>query len=299
MVASCGVVYASQRRVLGLPLGVTYLGCEDFGDHGVIASEDDRTPLLCAAATRLLACRSVHTLKWKAERDSVQAVAEGLRGMAGVSCHVTSQEINAVLPLADSFDEFLHGLTKLARRNLAYYRRRAVAAGWVFRDDLSESEISEAVGQLIPRQRTSSLSWRVVRQRREALRGKPGACWAGLQDGAGRWLALTGGWQERGRAFMVCQLNRDGEEYRKASLSTVLRSFLIECLISRGARELTFLGGCKGILESFCTPVREHVITVEKIGLLAAVRRAAFSGVWRMWRGVAAGQLAAKWEAGK
>jgi hypothetical protein len=276
-------VYASQRRALGIPLGTTYLGYEDFGDRGVIAATGDRTALLSSAALRLLACPAVHTIKLKDEVETARQVRDEVGTKGGVLGSVTAHDIHSGLTLGETFDEFLQGLTKLARRNLLYYRRKASGAGLVFVEQLSTGQLTEALEQLIYRQRTSALKYETMKLRRHVLQAKPGTYWAGLCDDEGRWLALTGGWLEDDRAFMLCQLNHDGAEYAKASLSTVLRSHLIETLIARGASDLTFLGGCRGILEPFCRPVREYVLTIEKAGPCASLRRAFCGGAWRGW----------------
>ena len=48
------------------------------------------------------------------------------------------------------------------------------------------------------------------------------------------------------------QLNHS--EYKRESLSAVMRAFLLEHEILAGQRKLTFVGGCSALLERYCNP---------------------------------------------
>jgi hypothetical protein len=63
----------------------------------------------------------------------------------------------------------------------------------------------------------------------------------GLKDGEGRWLSMLGGRRYVGRSEILWQLNRDG--YAADSLSTVMRSYLIEHEIAQGSTRLYIEGG--------------------------------------------------------
>ncbi len=287
------LAYAGQRKAFGIPLGEVYLGSADYGDSGVIADEQDRGPVVRLAISNLLRYPAVHTIIVRDQPLDVEFPAQ-----PGLSARIELQEVRSILPLAQSFETFLQSLGRHTRRNLIYYRRKAFAQGCDWVEQLSARQVDIAIETLLRRQRTSCHSRPAIEARCEILKRKPRSFWSGLRTATGEWLALSGVWQEGDRAFMLFQLNHDAEAYRRASLSTVLRSCLIESLIAREARELIFLGGCKGILEPFCRPVQSRVVTIEKRGPAPTFRRALLAGALRVRRETGSLRASFPWTAG-
>jgi hypothetical protein len=63
----------------------------------------------------------------------------------------------------------------------------------------------------------------------------------GLRAANGHWLCLAGGWRQGPTSILEWQVN--SADFRKLSLSTAFRSFLIEHEVALGTRELCFHGG--------------------------------------------------------
>ena len=170
------------------------------------------------------------------------------------------------LHLGPSFDDFLGGLGRQTRRNVRYYRRRAVSNGWRLSEEMSGSEIAMALKQLAAHQRTSRLTYgRIIRQV-DAVKKLPAPVFMGLQTPGGEWLSIVAGWYRGERGHVILQLNRSNAEYDDASLSLVLRSYALESMIGNGVREVRFAGGCVGNLRKYCEPAQHEVLTLRKAG---------------------------------
>jgi hypothetical protein len=78
----------------------------------------------------------------------------------------------------------------------------------------------------------------------------PSAIMIGLRASNGDFVSVAGGFHDGRRAIVVMQLN--DRAFIRASLSLVLRSYLIENLIERGSRELVFWAGSSAPLSAYC-----------------------------------------------
>ena len=143
------------------------------------------------------------------------------------------------LLMETTLDATLAKLGKRTRRNLRYYRRRAEAAlGTSF---IPSAEVSRE--QFIEMNRTSTnpapeadAAWRY-----DSLGDLPGSMFAGVSDRDGRWLSLVGGRRYNGITEIEWQMNRAG--LPRYSLSTVMRSYLLEHEVARGTTKIMFQGG--------------------------------------------------------
>src|SRR5262249_4225649 len=108
---------------------------------------------------------------------------------------------------------------------------------------------------------------------------------AALRHADGDYLSVTAGWIDRGRATMLLQQNND-LEFGDASLSVVLRGYLIETLIRHGIGELVFWSGS-------APPLSRYVQPLAAISLHFDRRTIA----WRLARGMigATGPLLSRW----
>ena len=98
----------------------------------------------------------------------------------------------------------------------------------------------------------------------EVLDRNSASLWWGLRDKKGKWVSITAGWLGSDTVDVVLQLNDNGSEYDKMSLSVVSRSHLIEELIGAGAQRLNFIGGCNGLLERYCASENWVRTVIEK-----------------------------------
>jgi hypothetical protein len=178
------------------------------------------------------------------------------------------------LPLEATFDATLAQLGPRTRRNLRYYRRRAVAelgAHFVPDARITRTEflaLNCSATHPLPQEEAV---WRhTLWERFSAL---PNVVCAGVRSAAGEWLSLIWGSRRDGVTEIEWQMNRDGASHH--SFSVAMRAFLLEHEIMLGARELRFIGGTQHPMRAACTdtPVAD----------ILAVRRGSVRG-WALRR---------------
>ncbi|MHB1700286.1 MAG: hypothetical protein ACYCSN_09115 [Acidobacteriaceae bacterium] len=155
------------------------------------------------------------------------------------------RQIQDRLQLADTYDATLAMLGKHTRRNLRYYRRLAERQGIEFVPD-AHGKVSKVEFQDLNLNSTHPSSPLEALRRLNSLNKLENPILFGLRGEDGRWLSLAGGWRcgdEFGRyeTWIEWQFNRIG--LANLSLSTVMRSYMLETLGARGTRTLCFIGG--------------------------------------------------------
>lgn len=267
-----GIVFAGEPKTFGVPSGVVAL--YDLAEvQTVFAREPDISAVLHAALASLLQTPRYHTIYLRRSLSCSGTTAEILKQLPSQSGAPRVTAFSHTLILPRSFDDFLRSLGPHVRRNHRYCTRRAVESRMRFVAGLTGSEVTQAILSIGNHQRTSQFSVRELKSLRVFLDRVPGSIWCGLVTGAGQWVALVGGWIQQDRFVLCRQLNHGGSAYAKLSLSTVLRSFLIEELIARGVRRIDFLGGCRGQLERYCSAEYGHVFIAEKKTIPATIVR--------------------------
>jgi hypothetical protein len=228
----------------------TVLGCgtkafvTDFhgGHRAVIAPPSKRAMVATMACHALMKAGAlVVQLSFLDEMEGKAAVLQEAeeRGRNGWMWAVDIREMVWSMPLRCTYDETLAQMGKHTRRNLRYYRRRAeaeigceflVSPPLTLEDYFAANRASSyPVTEEIARWRFDSLSW------------LPGCVWLGMKDKDGNWLSLIAGRNHHGITEIDWQVNRAGlSDY---SLSTVMRSYLLEYEIGRGTKWLHFEGG--------------------------------------------------------
>jgi hypothetical protein len=143
------------------------------------------------------------------------------------------------LPLGGTFDATLATLGDDTRRNLRRYRRRVewdLGAHFV-----AEVEMSRDRFLAVNRASTHPLEEAVAVWRYDLLTKVAGPVFCGVRAADGRWLSLLGGRRRPGIIDIDWQMNLAGMP--RYSLSTVMRSFLLEHEIAQGTGRLAFVGG--------------------------------------------------------
>jgi hypothetical protein len=87
----------------------------------------------------------------------------------------------------------------------------------------------------------------------------------GLKDDQGQWISVTEGCYLGSQPVMLLQMNND-QEFERLSLSLVLRAYLIEDFIQKGASELVFWAGAGSILGRYCVYARALAVSLDKQG---------------------------------
>ena len=147
--------------------------------------------------------------------------------------------MNGHIPLADSYDETLSGLGKHTRRNLRASRRHAAHdLGYTF---VVNPVMSKDEFVAFNRASTHPESDEMTVWRYEAMKLLPDYLFLGIKAANGEWLSLIGGRRNHERTIVEWQMNRAGlTDY---SLSTLMRSHLLEHEVGRGCKRLYFVGG--------------------------------------------------------
>lgn len=203
-----------------------------------------------------------------AERDFIESQIELQLRSAGTSPRrewtFAHRDLPVYLQLRENYDKTLSGIGKRTRTHLRYYRRRSeldLGATFVPAAQLTLEEFLAFNRECMYAVPQDLAAWRF-----RSLSQIAGGALRGVQDGHGRWLSLVGLRRQNHFAEIDWQMNRDG--LPAYSLSTVMRSYLIEYEIAQGATRLYFEGGTwQPIVHSFAT---------ERIGELSVKRRSPY-----------------------
>jgi hypothetical protein len=179
------------------------------------------------------------------------------------------REVISYLPLESTFDATLAKIERRTRKNLRYYRRRAeMELGCIF---LPEAEIGKAEFLALNRASMYAVPDRIAEWRYDSSKSLSGPVLMGIKDRDGRWLGIVGGRRHNGKMEIHWQMNRS--DLPLSSLSTVLRSYLIEYEISRGTQSLYVEGGTKQALADSFTRERSTDLIVLQRSLTAFLLR--------------------------
>jgi hypothetical protein len=188
-----------------------------------------------------------------------------------LDCLWTSQkrEFFSYLPLAPNFEATLGNLGKRTRTHMRYYRRRAERdLQCTFVPDVS---ISKADFQKFNHACSFPATNEQCVNRYDACFDTPDFFISGLRDQKGEWLSIVGGYRNHEFINIYWQMNLHAVP--AYSISTVMRSFLIEHAVSCGARRLYMEGGTSHSMQfSFVPEIVNDILVLRKspIGTLLA-----------------------------
>ena len=241
-------VLFSALRKWGVPRGLLRAG-NSAGD-GILIASGDRLAIVAQAMGAALRLPWVHAAAASLRDERADALP---RGLAGFDVWRRYREVGTELSLEGGFEGFLSRLRPRSRRNYRYFRRRAEAEMDVsFVPNLGREDAVRAVTQLHGvgmqrRSRRGSL-WTEA-----TVRQTPGSFAMGLRTPDGRWLSFLAGWRRADATYVEFQLN--DHRHPAASLSTVMRTYLIEHETARGAERIVFVGGSTDALGRYCAPI--------------------------------------------
>lgn len=250
-----GVVYGKERTIAGFSTGLIYAD----GRLGTlaVARPEDMEEVTVAAVDAWFALPRMRGVRLAIAPEGAEARALNRAYASMRFDHAESpappNELHSRLVLPRTYEAFLETLGKRTRRNFRYYRRRFEAAGHRYVEQLSHDDFESAALEL----RTKCHIASSVAEIKRAVRtvDATGREWiAGLRHANGQWLSVAAGWSARDRATMFLQLNND-REFSDASLSVVLRAFLIETFINEGMSELAFWSGSAPPLSRYVEPM--------------------------------------------
>jgi hypothetical protein len=250
-----GVVYTKELKIAGVPTGLLYT--DGRLNNLVVADAADQEEIIRVAIQSLFALPRVRGLRFAIPPAGLEARAvASSQSLVPFDIGYVSTEAHTRLVLPGHYEEFLQSLGYKTRRNFRYYRRKFESAGHTYVENVSLLDVRRAAADLYKksriRKRPSEVDWDL-----NVVAASNRAWVVGLKHRNGEWLSLAAGWHSSGRATMLFQLNND-LEYGDASLSVVLRAYLIEALIRAGTPELVFWSGS-------APPLSRYVIGIPAI----------------------------------
>lgn len=240
-----GAVLLYEYRTFGQSTS-TFATDDTTGFRNLIALPGYRGTV-AGAAIRHLMRRGAHVVlvSFQEETESADTEITSINPLLGPS-EISSQvfttrrrPVLGYLQLMPTFEESLASLGTRTRNHLRYYRRRAEKEiGCTL-----ESPASISRGDFLALNRGCSyaVTDEVAGWRYDSLRSLSNPVFLGMRDRDGRWLSLTAGRRSGDRTDIFWQMNR--EDLPSLSLSTVMRSYLIEHEVARGSTRLYFEGG--------------------------------------------------------
>ena len=234
-----GAVLIYEYKIAGRGTGV-FATDNVNGEGTVIAQNYLRTDVAEAACQTLLnrgALTVMITLEGKTEARGTLGSREELTPPGRMGTR--TREVPRYLLLGDTLDATLAMLGRHTRRNLRYYRRRLeTEVGAVFVPSVAMER-----AEFLEFNRTSMYpaSEAIAAWRYDAIQRTPNSLFAGVRARDGRWLSLIGGRRHSPVTEIDWQMNLAG--LPRYSLSTVMRSYILEHEIELGIREIVFIGG--------------------------------------------------------
>lgn len=243
-----GILYTKEKKVAGIPTGLIYVDTT-LGSI-LCVNEWEHEAVFRAALQAVLKRRGVRGMRIVIPPSGFEMAAlQSIPSQIAVDLCCAPTQNHSLLALPDRYETFLDSLGPQTRRNFRYYRRRSQAAHHHFVDKLSIDEFASAAWALQNETLIKSGS-KAIKRAIDMISAAERPLLVGLRDENGEWLSILGGWYEAGRAVIFLQMNSD-KRHRNASLSIVLRGYLIELFILRGVRNVVFWAGSGGQLSRY------------------------------------------------
>lgn len=236
-----GLLYCKERVVAGFGIRVVFT--DDALGAMIAARPDDMESVFACATDALLkhtvALRVLISSNWLPFLRTLETKAE---------VSFDRRKHHAHLALPDHYEKFLAMRGPHTRRNFRYYRRKSEIAGSQFIPTVEFSEFAAGCRNLLSK--SAHQKSRQALETHLAMIGSiPSQITMGLRASDGNWIGLAGGWYVGNRAYLITQLN-DRTRTRE-SISLVVRSYMIETLISRRCNELIFWEGSSAPISCF------------------------------------------------
>jgi hypothetical protein len=223
---------------------------DDFSARRSVIAPDSLRAEVVRVASRVLFERgaAISFISYQRSRTSEDEQAKNLSAPEGIDlrCVCQQREISSFLPLKDTFEATLATLGKRTRSHMRYYRRRAereLGCGFA-----GEVQIGKESFLRFNRECSFSTTDDLAEIRYASLANSPNTFLSGIHDHDGRWLSLVGGYKKDGTVEIYWQMNL--ASLPSYSLSTVMRSFLVEAEIAQGAKKLFIEGGTPHPMQS-------------------------------------------------
>jgi hypothetical protein len=245
---ACVLFYEHTRFGIGLGL---FRGGDYIGESLVAGPKPLRVQFVYLATQALLKQWRVHgvSLSIRAATDECIAVM----GPASNWRRFCGTEIQHKLPLANTYERMLAGLGPRTRRSLSGKRQQLEKSANVkFIAELGPEQSLEVMLELRPNSMPPRIE-EFFRARYRLLLAQGNFFSMGMRLPDGPWLSFLSGWRRNGVTYVDLQLN--DKNYKKESLSAVMRAFLLEHEIGRKQELINFVGGSSLLLRRYCEPI--------------------------------------------
>jgi hypothetical protein len=245
---ACVLFYEHTR--LGVGLGL-FRGGDYIGESLVAGSEAYRVHYVHLATEALLKEWRIHgvSLSFKAAPDACLEIM----GPASNFRRFSKSMVQHQLPLESTYEGMLARLGPRTRRSLAGKRQQLEKSANVqFSSALDPDQSLEGMLAL----ETKSMPQRISKffhARYRLLRANSDFFFMGLRLPDGQWLSLLAGWRRNGVTYVDLQMNH--MDYKKESLSAVMRAFMLEHEIGGKQKLMNFVGGSSLLLRRYCQPI--------------------------------------------
>jgi hypothetical protein len=234
----------------GIGLGL-WRGGDTVGDGLVAGDEAFRVQYVFLATQAVLKMWRVYGVSF-AIRTSLENCIE-VMGPKSKYRMFSGGHIQRELPLKRTYHEMLAGMGPRTRRSLAGKRKQLEAQARVaFVPSLKPAQALEAMLSLQPR----SVPYRMdgfYHARYHLLSEIPDFFCMGLRLPDGTWLSVLSGWRRNGVTYLDLQMN--DLQFKKESLSAVMRAFMLEHEITNRQELIHFAGGTSLLLRRYCQPI--------------------------------------------
>jgi hypothetical protein len=232
-------------------------GGDSAGDGLLIAPQQQREFFLRRAIHELVNVQKrFHTVRLCVKSSAGETLVDN--GDPGLRSKFVERTVRHRLVLADTYTGMLASFGPRTRRSLRTKRRQLEDT---LRPDffpgLKPEQALAAMNYLSARSSSPFTSKWYLHARRKFLDSRANAFAMALSAHDGTWLSFLSGWRQNGTTYVDLQMNHS--EYKRESLSAVMRAFLLEHEIGAGQKILEFVGGCSLLLERYCSPGEQVV----------------------------------------
>ncbi len=278
-----GVVYGWEMTFHGSSTG--YVFVDDSLELAVASTHKHRDSVLKLAASSWLSCRRIGALRVTLARDSpdIDGIREAASGYS-MQRFEELRELHPILPLPSTYETFERTLGSRTRNHIRRYRKYSQNENQCYVRNMDISEFRTAVATLSKKTKYSLPDDEVRRLLRMVSQvNAEKRMLAGLRTQEGKWIAVAMGWKESGRAVLVDQFNDErlcaqshGEEtqIKSISMSTLLRSCLIDQLIEEGFQTLWLYGATVRFLARYTKRLQGVTIYLDRPTILWRAVRA-------------------------
>jgi hypothetical protein len=246
---ACVLFYEHCRFGLGLGL---FRGGDYIGEGLIAGRKELQLQYLQMATQTLLQQRHVHGISLSIQAPIDDCIA--FMGPASYSRRFCGREVQNTLPLSSTYQGMLASLGPRTRRSLAGKRKQLQESANVeFVPCLDPDSALKTMLEL----ETKAMPQRITRffhARHQMLRTNPDFFTMGLRMPNGAWLSMLTGWRRDGVTYVDLQMN--DSNYKKESISAVMRAFMLEHEIARKQTMINFVGGSSLLLRRYCEPVK-------------------------------------------